>query len=165
MLSYDIWCQYSIKLKERFRKHFPDCVEVIEKMRGAIPKMHVKSHQLLCQLLMAFNYLRYSGETWGENIESGWAEQNQTAGSTKEQNDGHQHDTLDDVISFWNWMKQHQLCECYLFTVISKSAFSNVLLPDATLSRMYVNCIQTMQSREEIFQKYSARFSSEIIQT
>jgi hypothetical protein len=44
--------------------------------------------------------LKYSGETWGENIESGWAEQNQTAGSMKEQNDGHWHDSLDDYFGF-----------------------------------------------------------------
>ena len=70
-----------------------------------------KNHIASCQQLWAFNYLKYLGETWGENIEGGWAEQNQAAGSTKEQNDGHRHDTLDDFFGFWNWTKLHRICE------------------------------------------------------
>lgn len=50
-------------------------------------------------------YRPYYGETYGEMIETSWAEQNQTAGSTKKQNDGHRHDTLDDFHGYWNWTK------------------------------------------------------------
>lgn len=60
--------------------------------------MHIKGHILYCQLLWSFNYLPYSGETCGEMIETGWAENNQTAGSTKEMNEGHRHDALDDFL-------------------------------------------------------------------
>jgi hypothetical protein len=107
MLSYDIWCQYSINLKKRFEKYFPKVAALLSRTRGAIPKMHIKNHKLLCQVLWAFNYLQYSGETYGEYIESGWSEQNQAAGSTKEQNDGHRHDSIDDFCGFWNWTKFH----------------------------------------------------------
>ena len=113
MLSYDIWCQYSVKLKTRFEKYFPRLAKLIPRIRGAVPKMHIKNHILLCQLLWAFNYMPYSGETWGENIESSWAEQNQTAGSTKEQNDGHRHDTLDDFSGYRNWTKYHEIGMCH----------------------------------------------------
>ncbi|TFK58985.1 hypothetical protein BDN72DRAFT_781357, partial [Pluteus cervinus] len=41
----------------------------------------------------------------GEKIETSWAEQNQSAGSTKQQNAGHRHDSLDDIFGFWNWNK------------------------------------------------------------
>jgi hypothetical protein len=109
MVSYDIWCQYSKNLRKRFNHSFPMQVELLGRIRGAIPKMHIKNHIEACQQLYAFNYLKFSGETWGENIEGSWAEQNQTAGSTKEQNDGHRHDTLDDFFGFWNWSKLRQL--------------------------------------------------------
>jgi hypothetical protein len=105
MLSYDIWCSYSKKLKARFAKKFPSSAAILEKMRGAIPKMHVKNHIEACQHLWAFNFIRHSGETYGEMIETAWAENNQAAGSTKEMNDGHRHDTLDDLTNFWNWCK------------------------------------------------------------
>ena len=59
-------------------------------------------------VLWAFKYIKYSGETYGEMIETSWAEQNQTAGSTKEQNGSHRHDTLNDFFGYWNWTKYHQ---------------------------------------------------------
>lgn len=116
MISYDIWCQYSVNIQKRFEKWLPGASILLPRIRGAIPKMHIKNHIASCQQLWAFNYLRYSGETWGENIEGSWAEQNQAAGSTKEQNDGHRHDTLDDVFGFWNWTKLHQMCESLHFS-------------------------------------------------
>ncbi|KJA15196.1 hypothetical protein HYPSUDRAFT_149455 [Hypholoma sublateritium FD-334 SS-4] len=111
MLSYDIWCSYHVNLKKRFAKYFPKMAHLIDKMRGAIPKMHVKNHIEACQLLWAFNYIKFSGETYGEKIESSWGEGNQAAGSTKEMNDGHRHDALDDYHGYWNWCKLHKLCE------------------------------------------------------
>ena len=111
MLCYDIWCQYSKKLKQRFTRHFPKIAPILDRLRGAVPKMHIKGHVLYCQLLWSFNYLPYSGETCGEMIETSWAENNQTAGSTKEMNEGHRHDALDDFFGYWNWTKFHEMCE------------------------------------------------------
>jgi Kyakuja-Dileera-Zisupton transposase len=109
MLSYDIWCQYSVHLLDRFQERFPAMSAIVSRIRGAIPSAHVRGHLILCQVLWAFKYIKYSGETYGEMIETSWAEQNQTAGSTKEQNDGHRHDTLDDFCGYWNWTKYHQM--------------------------------------------------------
>jgi hypothetical protein len=111
MLCYDIWCSYNINLKKRFTKYFPKMAHLIDKMRGAVPKMHIKNHVEACQLLWAFNYIECSGETYGEKIESSWGEGNQAAGSTKEMNDGHRHDMLDDYNGYWNWCKLHKLRE------------------------------------------------------
>ncbi|KAG6847801.1 hypothetical protein H0H93_005915 [Arthromyces matolae] len=116
---------------ETFGTWFKSLVDVISRIRGAIPKMHVANHVESCMLLYGFNYLPYSGETWGENIEGGWAEQNQSAGSTKEMNDGHRHDALDDLFGFWNWTKLHHM--------------------SATLDRMYRACIKTLIIREGNF--------------
>ena len=108
-LSYDIWCSYHKNLKKRFAKHFPHSAKILDNVQGAIPKMHVKNHIEACQLLWAFNYLKGSGETCGELIETGWSEGNQVAGSTKEMNDGHRHDMLDEYHGYWNWSKMHRL--------------------------------------------------------
>ncbi|TFK60153.1 hypothetical protein BDN72DRAFT_779774 [Pluteus cervinus] len=105
VVSYDIWCQYRINLAKRVQQHFPDHLPILDHVRGAVPKMHVKGHMEECQLRWSFNYLPNSGETCGEKIETSWAEQNQSAGSTKQQNAGHRHDSLDDIFGFWNWNK------------------------------------------------------------
>ena len=108
MISYDIWCQFSVNLIKRFRERFPAILPIVSCVCRAIPSAHIRGHLLCCQVLWVFKYLKYSGETYGEMIKTSWAEQNQTAGSTKEQNDGHRHDTLDDFFGYWNWTKYHQ---------------------------------------------------------
>lgn len=82
---------------------------IIKKIRGAVPKLHIKNHEDRCQYLWALTYLRYSGETTGENIEGSHSEQNGAAASTKEQNRGHRHDSLDGVVNYWNWTKFHTM--------------------------------------------------------
>ncbi|KAF7334786.1 hypothetical protein MSAN_02365200 [Mycena sanguinolenta] len=59
MLTYDIWCQYSINLLARIANWFPSMLTIFEKIRGAIPKMHIHGHIALCQLLWNLNWLRY----------------------------------------------------------------------------------------------------------
>jgi hypothetical protein len=86
-------------------KHFPSILSIIEKLDGAIPSLHVHNHLSVCQYKWAFKYLLHSGNMCGEIVETGWAEQNQTAGSTKRMNDGHRHDTIDDFCGYWNWSK------------------------------------------------------------
>ncbi|KXN92982.1 hypothetical protein AN958_09313, partial [Leucoagaricus sp. SymC.cos] len=52
-------------------------------------RMHIHSHREKCQFNCSFTYLKHSGMTCGEGIESAWVEQNHAAGSTKEQSSGH----------------------------------------------------------------------------
>lgn len=111
-MSYDIWCQYSKNLEDRFKRNFEDqplLIAQVAKMRGAIPKMHIRGHGLECQINHSFYYKNYSGMTCGEGIESSWSEQNHAANSTKELNEGHRHNTLDDFNGYWNWCKVIQL--------------------------------------------------------
>jgi hypothetical protein len=110
MVSYDIWCQYSIHLQTRMANRFPHLATTFEDaVRGAVPKLHSRGHGEKCQLKYSFTYMIYSGMTCGEGIESAWAEQNHAAGSTKEQSTGHRQDTLDDFNAYWNWTKLHRL--------------------------------------------------------
>ncbi|KAJ6619149.1 hypothetical protein B0H10DRAFT_2217021 [Mycena sp. CBHHK59/15] len=84
------WCQYSIKLFEWVKKWFPSVEAIVEMILGTIPKMHIHNHKDL---------------TIGEMIETSWVEQNLMAGSTKEQNHGNRHDSIDDTSGHWNWQK------------------------------------------------------------
>ena len=104
-LSYDIWCQFGVKLIQRFTTYFPDLVPVVEKLIGAIPKLHLVNHKTDCQYCFSYNYQKGVGRTDGEAIERFWAEANLYAASTKQQNGGHRHDTLDDMMGDHNWRK------------------------------------------------------------
>ncbi|KAJ6601680.1 hypothetical protein B0H10DRAFT_1958314 [Mycena sp. CBHHK59/15] len=103
--TYDIWCQYSIKLLERVKKWFPSMESIVEMILGAIPKMHIHNHKERCLLEWNLNWLMYVGLTIREMIETGWVEQNLMAGNTKEQNHGNRHDSIDDTSGHWNWQK------------------------------------------------------------
>ncbi|KAJ7504835.1 hypothetical protein B0H11DRAFT_2343124 [Mycena galericulata] len=141
MITYDIWCQFSIHLKDRFADYFPSMLPIIEKIRGAIPKMHIHNHIELCQLIWNLNWLMYSAFTVGEMIETGWAEHNLTAGSTKEQNDGNRHDSVDDTSGNWNWDKMVGIA--------------------ATLQRLYRVCQSELRSRKTNFENVTAMHPKE----
>ncbi len=123
MVTYDIWCQYHVKLQTRVQKSFPSLLFFIPRIRGAIGKMHISNHKELCEILFNLNWLMYSGCTVGELIETGWAEQNLTAGSTKEQNDGHRHDSIDDTSGHWNWEKLIKLSKRFHSVINSYSNY------------------------------------------
>jgi hypothetical protein len=71
----------------------------------AAPSMHIHNHKEDCQYRYAFKYTLNVGCTCGEGIEQTWAEAGQMGGSMKKENRGHQHDSLDDFHSYWNWEK------------------------------------------------------------
>ncbi|KAF7335063.1 hypothetical protein MVEN_02256800 [Mycena venus] len=109
ILAYDIWCQYKAKLLARIKDSFPEMLSVFERIEGVIGKMHILNHQERCMFAFNLNFLFCVGLTTGELIETGWAEHNLTAGSTKEMNDGHRHDVIDGTCDHWNWGKTLRL--------------------------------------------------------
>nr|GAT42587.1 predicted protein [Mycena chlorophos] len=75
MISYDIASQWSKNLRKQL-KHLPPLVRlklvraIFETMyRFVIPKMHIKGHILLCQLLFLLYLALASGQLDGEGIE------------------------------------------------------------------------------------------------
>ncbi|PPQ95982.1 hypothetical protein CVT26_016198 [Gymnopilus dilepis] len=144
MLIYDIFCSYYKKLNVRFEQWFPDMLPLLRKIRGAIPKVHIKNHKCDCQYCWALNYIPYSGETSGEGIEATHSEQNGAAASTKEQNRGHRHDSLDSVVNYWNWTKFHSM--------------------GSLLYRLFIRCLDTLKIREKQFFDFTACFSPALIE-
>ncbi|KAJ7067716.1 hypothetical protein B0H15DRAFT_752337, partial [Mycena belliarum] len=107
VISYDIVCQWWKHLLERLLK-LPAMLRLritLELVRFVIPKMHIHSHTLACQVLFSLNLLLGAGQTDGEGIERPWANIGGVATSTREQGPGSRHDTLDDHWGYWNWVK------------------------------------------------------------
>ncbi|KAF7317461.1 CxC2 domain-containing protein [Mycena chlorophos] len=111
MLSYDIACQWSKDLRKRL-KHLPPLVRLYiaraffgAMYRFVIPKMHIKGHILVCQLLFSLYLALAAGQLDGEGIERVWAMSGSLAGSTKMSGPGARSDQLDDHWGFWNWSK------------------------------------------------------------
>jgi hypothetical protein len=115
VLTYDIACQYSIKLVERFRNSadegiFPSFIlSAVERLQLLVPKMHLQGHKDDCRYRWSLNWTKWMGRTDGERIEGTWAEAKQAGGMTKEMNAGHRHDTLNDFFNDWNWIKVQNL--------------------------------------------------------
>lgn len=140
---------------------FPHLASVIEKIRGAIPKMHIRGHGEKCQLNCSFTFTKYSGMTCGEGIETAWAEQNHAAGSTKEQSTGHRQDTLDDFNAYWNWTKLHRLCT--LHHQLQLSIAFTLHLAKYLLTQCEKYWVEWKELDED-FANLSLRFRPEVIQ-
>ncbi|KAF7321843.1 CxC2 domain-containing protein [Mycena kentingensis (nom. inval.)] len=78
IISYDIACQWHKRLKERLQNLPPHVrlaalLKLVELARFAIPKMHIKGHIYLCQILFALGLISGSGKVDGEGIERPWS--------------------------------------------------------------------------------------------
>ncbi|KAJ7482922.1 hypothetical protein B0H11DRAFT_1723465, partial [Mycena galericulata] len=107
IVSYDIVCQWWKHLVERL-KELPPLVRIsviLELFRFVIPKMHIHSHTLMCQLLFSLNLVPGSANTDGEGIERPWSWIGGLAGSTRANGPGARTDALDCHWNFWNWLK------------------------------------------------------------
>lgn len=105
VVAYDIGCQYCRHFCDRMYASFPGLRKFAKRIEFLVGKMHLQGHKYDCQYRYSFNYTEGSGRTDGEEIERFWSELIQAAGSTKQMNPGHRHDTLDDFIGDWNWTK------------------------------------------------------------
>ncbi|KAJ6503458.1 hypothetical protein C8R47DRAFT_1250447 [Mycena vitilis] len=112
-VTYDIMCSWKVHLQERLTKLPPKIrlFIVMALMRFAIPKMHIHSHTLVCQLLYSLNLILGSAEVEGEAIERAWSGIGGVATSTRDMGPGARHDVLDCQFSYWNWQKLVGLAE------------------------------------------------------
>ncbi|THU93004.1 hypothetical protein K435DRAFT_671013, partial [Dendrothele bispora CBS 962.96] len=109
VISYDIACQWSKKIVERFM-NLPPLIRLvliirITRMRFVIPKLHILAHLLKCQELFSLNYSPGVGQTDAESIERLWSNLGPVTTSLKEMGPGSHHDTLEDHFGHWNWCK------------------------------------------------------------
>ncbi|KAJ7027741.1 hypothetical protein C8F04DRAFT_964879 [Mycena alexandri] len=107
LLSYDIVCSWSKNFKECMA-NLPALVRlavVLTLFKFVIPKLHIHSHTVLCQLLFSLNLILGSAQTDGEGIERPWASIGGVATSTCDMGPGSRHGVLDFQWSYWNWEK------------------------------------------------------------
>lgn len=107
VISYDIACQWSKNFKRRISR-YPAALQIDPdklNLRAVIPKFHLPAHGPQCQTRFSLNYLPKVGRTYGEGVESGWANTNGAATSTREMAPGLRHETLNDLWGAWNWKK------------------------------------------------------------
>lgn len=115
-VSYDISCQWSVKLMQRL-KLLPESLNTTfdsVDLDFAIPKLHINGHKNSCWSRFGFNYRPGVGRTDGEGIERRWSDMNHAATSTKEMREGHRQDVLDDVCNDSNYRKAIDLGESLL---------------------------------------------------
>jgi len=115
VISYDIACQFCKNAVERFKKHFPQLTDTIDRAVFVVPKMHIQNHVEECLVRYSLNYIDGSGRFDGENPESGWAEANNAGPSTRQMNYGHRHEVLTDLFSDSNRVKIANLRPSLLF--------------------------------------------------
>ncbi|KZV60626.1 hypothetical protein PENSPDRAFT_549935, partial [Peniophora sp. CONT] len=125
LVSYDIACQWGIKLVKRMAKVSPKRLIhagsttfagflehtngktglLASKVRYAVPKFHLYAHKFACQIVYSFLWLFGAAATDGEGCERVWAGANPAASSLREMGPGSMHDTMDDMCGYWNWQK------------------------------------------------------------
>ncbi|KAJ7642822.1 hypothetical protein B0H17DRAFT_960054 [Mycena rosella] len=103
--SYDIACQYSVKVVERFERSFPDLVPIIKKMRWAVPALHVQGHEAGCLYAYSTAYMLATGHSHGETAEQYWPELNQLGPKIRQMNYGHRQDEIIKHHNDWNHKK------------------------------------------------------------
>ncbi|KAJ7075083.1 hypothetical protein B0H15DRAFT_806464 [Mycena belliarum] len=109
VLSYDIACQYHIKIVERFRQSFPDLVWIVEKMRWAVPALHVTGHADRCTYAYSTAYMVATGHFHGETAEHYWPELNQIGPKVRQMNYGHRQDIIVNNHNDWNHKKMSKI--------------------------------------------------------
>ncbi|KAJ8496340.1 hypothetical protein ONZ45_g12490 [Pleurotus djamor] len=107
LVSYDIACQWGKDAVKRIGRLPPLVRSMItgDKIRFAIPKLHIHSHTKYCQETYSLNYLPGVGRTDGEGIERPWANIGATATSTRVMGPGAREETLNQHWGHWNWQK------------------------------------------------------------
>ena len=107
VVSYDTACQWSRGIWDRMKT----CCHHLQlhitgwKIMFLVPKFHLSTHVLKCQMAFSFNFTPEVGSTDGEAPEREWVDINLVTSSTKEVGPGSHWDTLDDHFGDWNWKK------------------------------------------------------------
>ncbi|KAF7331350.1 CxC2 domain-containing protein [Mycena kentingensis (nom. inval.)] len=107
--TYDIACEYTIHLRERFATYFPELLPLVERIRWGIPALHVQGHQESCTYMFGTSYMECVGHFHGESAEQYWPEANQLGAHSRQMNLGHRHDTLIFHHADWNRKKEAAL--------------------------------------------------------
>ncbi|KAI0042995.1 hypothetical protein FA95DRAFT_1575369 [Auriscalpium vulgare] len=106
-ISYDIACSFSKNFQTRMPR-YPDNFHIDPealRLKWGVPKFHLIAHGPKCQTEFSLNNTWGVGRTHGEGVETGWAELNGFALSTREMTGPARQENLDDACGGINWRK------------------------------------------------------------
>ncbi|KAJ7089398.1 hypothetical protein C8R44DRAFT_556861, partial [Mycena epipterygia] len=105
--TYDIACEYYVKIKDRFRAspYLADVADMVDRIRWGIPALHVTGHKADCMYQFGTAYMDCVGHFHGETAEAYWPSANKIGGHARQMNNGHRQDTLIGNANDWNWKK------------------------------------------------------------
>lgn len=105
ILLYDINCQYSVYLMDRFQaSHFLDMPQHITLVHG-IGLMHIGGHIPSCFPRYTPTFIDGAGRVDGEILESLWSVLNEISPSTQNASHASRREMLDDHMNDSNWKK------------------------------------------------------------
>ena len=106
VITYDIGCQWSKNLYTRMEE-FPEHMRISEgvKVGVGVPSWHINGHRKKCQDDYNLGYMKGTGRTCGEEIETSWSHTNALGASVREMGPGAHHETLNDHWNGWNYRK------------------------------------------------------------
>lgn len=165
--SYDLWCIWIKNFHHRLEKNSdffddPKLLELLESAVGAIPQVHIDGHGDDCKKKYHYAYTRFVAMTIGELVETPWAVEKLTGGSTRQMNDGHRSDTLDDFHGFWNWLKLQR----FGASNSSRSLVhwvSNVHALGDSLKLKYMKAVLMLKKLQGPHDEFSSSFDDEIV--
>jgi hypothetical protein len=107
LFTYDIACQWSVHLLERLEDTYTNIYQLPDDatITFAIPKFHLEAHGEDCKCAFNLNHLAGVGRTYGEGIESGWADMNLVSIFTREMGSAHRHEVIEDFMQAINFRK------------------------------------------------------------
>ncbi|KAJ7789174.1 hypothetical protein B0H14DRAFT_2397688, partial [Mycena olivaceomarginata] len=107
VLTYDIVCEYFVKIKEHFRNSpdLEDVAGIIDRIRWGIPALHVTGHKSDCTYLFGTAYMDCVGHFMVRPPRRTGHLQTKSAATHGRQTNGHRQDMLVDNANDWNWKK------------------------------------------------------------
>ncbi|TEB22263.1 hypothetical protein FA13DRAFT_1641660 [Coprinellus micaceus] len=106
VITYDIACQWSKKLKARM-EDYPEQLRPSPKVDivAAIPSWHINGHGVDCQTNFALMYMPGMGRTCGDEVEGLFSHTNSLGASFREMAPAARHEALNDMGSGYNIKK------------------------------------------------------------
>lgn len=109
--SYDINCKYKINLLARLLQGiFTKDQQVLPEVAFVVPKMHLQSHNEICQDNHSLNFILNCARAYGEGIEANWYIMNALQYQAREMTPGHRKETITYHCQEMNWRKLIEEC-------------------------------------------------------
>lgn len=115
--SYDICCAWSVNFWQCLKDFYGNIYQIPKDLQVTfvIPKFYLEAHGEDCKAAFSLNNTTGAARTCGEGIETGWADTNLAALSTREMSLTYRHEVLDDLFGAINWRKIKTMGEIKYF--------------------------------------------------